>query len=210
MLSTQSLQSLPDVASIKRICKAVSVLDALLCPEWEYRYYSYNSKWAEAEEFCEIRNGQGDHSLILFRNNSCVINGFMHEFRQPDKAELTKGLPNEFREFIYGEPVHSIGSTFCIWNTGNSVWQSGKVLPNDGSGKVLHIFDNNPQTYINWASGYFGDNLRPEGISLQAVNDIYQGKALNKEMVLNLVPEIEDWEQLEQDLQEIDYPFIDK
>jgi len=36
-----------------RCYKAISVLDAILSPEWEYHFYAYNSQWSENEEFCK-------------------------------------------------------------------------------------------------------------------------------------------------------------
>lgn len=56
MISTKEL-NLPDRQKLQTICKVISVLDAILSQEWEYRYYSYNNKWSENEEFFEIRDG---------------------------------------------------------------------------------------------------------------------------------------------------------
>ncbi len=92
MISTKDYSLLPDRKTLQTICKAISVLDAIISQEWEYRYYSYNNKWAENEEFCEMRNGSGNQMLILFREDGCVINGFAHEFDQQDKKNLTKKI----------------------------------------------------------------------------------------------------------------------
>ena len=43
-----------------------------------------------------MRDGEGDHILILFRQDGCVINGFAHEFEQQDKQKLTQNLPSIF------------------------------------------------------------------------------------------------------------------
>jgi hypothetical protein len=83
MISTTNLALLPNKLHLRQICKAISVLDAILSPEWVDRYYSYQSKWSENEEFCEMRNGQGDDMMILFREEGCVINGMTHEYYPP-------------------------------------------------------------------------------------------------------------------------------
>ncbi len=44
-------------------------------------------------------------------------------------------------------------------------------------------------------------------IPLDTVTKIYSGQTLTKEMVLTIVEELEDWEQLEADLNEIGYPY---
>lgn len=208
MVSTASLNALPDKYRLQQICKAASVLDAILSPEWQYRYYSYNSKWSDNEEFCEIRDGQGDHVLILFNAVGCVINGMTHEYHPKDKNKLTKGLPKTYGEFIFGEPVHSIGTTFCLWTAVDGKWQIGEVEDyDDGSEESLRIFDGNPQTYINWAKDYYEDDFIINNNTTRVVSDIYNGQKLTREMILSISDKVDDWGQLKNDLIEIDYPF---
>jgi hypothetical protein len=207
MISTKEIK-LPDRQKLQTICKAISVLDAILSQEWEYHYYSYNNKWADDQEFCEMRNDSGDQMLILFRQGGCVINGFAHEYQQQEKHKLTKDLPPIFDEFIFGEPVKTVGTTFCIWTTENKNWQTGQIENDeDNSKEMLNIFDGNPQTYVDWATEYFDESFIETGIPLQTVTEVYNGKTLTKEMVLTIVEELEDWEQLEDDLNEISYPY---
>lgn len=213
MISTKHINSLPAPKKLQTICKAISVLDAILSQEWEYRYYSYNNKWSVNEEFFEIRNGEGDHMLILFKQEDCIINGFAHELydfeeKLPTKEKLTHEMPEIFNEFIFGEPVQSIGTTFCIWTTEQNKWKTGKLEHfEDGSDEFLEIFDGNPQTYIDWATEYFEECYIETGIPLETVTEIYNGKTLTKEMVLKIVEELEDWEQLEDDLKKIGYAY---
>lgn len=208
MIATKDFKLLPSKNSLQNICKAISVLDAIICQEWEYRYYSYNSKWGEGEEFFEMRDGSGDLMNILFLEKNCVINGFAHEFQKNQKSDLTTNLPEMYNDFIFGEPVASLGTTFCLWTNETGNWEVGLIKDyNDNSEELLAIFDGNPQTYIDWASDYFEDSYKETGIPLNTVTEIYQGKILTKEMVLSLVEEIEDWKLLEEDLKEINYPF---
>ena len=208
MIATKDFKLLPSKNSLQNICKAISVLDAIICQEWEYRYYSYNSKWGEGEEFFEMRDGSGDLMNILFLEKNCVINGFAHEFQKNQKSDLTTNLPEMYNDFIFGEPVASLGTTFCLWTNETENWEVGLIKDyNDNSEELLAIFDGNPQTYIDWASDYFEDSYKEIGIPLNTVTEIYQGKILTKEMVLSLVEEIEDWKLLEEDLKEINYPF---
>jgi len=207
-ISTEDYRQLPDRNTLQTICKAISVLDAIICQEWEDRYYSYNNKWAENEEFFEMRNGSGEQMLVLFRQDGCVINGFAHEFEQQDKEKLTKNLPAIFDSFIFGEPVKTIGTTFCLWTTEQKKWLVGQTdNEEDNSEQMLYIFDGNPQTYIDWATEYFEESYVESGIPLDTVTKIYSGQTLTKKMVLTIVEELEDWEQLEADLNEIGYPY---
>ncbi|MDB5233013.1 MAG: hypothetical protein JWR44_6 [Hymenobacter sp.] len=208
MISTQDYSALPDVATLKRLSKALAVLDAINSPEWEYRYYSYSADWAEGEEVLTMRDGEGDEMLILFRAEGCVINGFLHEYDQPDKAQITRGLPAYFDDFIFGEPVASLGTTFCLWYDQEHGWQTGVVgNEDDGSEELLYIFDGNAETYAEWADEYYGEETDRSPITVEAVAQIYRGGTLTKATVLAIVDELEDWQQLEEDLQAIGYPY---
>lgn len=207
MISTKTLQ-LPNSKQLQTTCKAIAVLDAILSQEWMYRYYSYNSKWGNNEECFEMRDGEGDQMLIWFQNDACIINGYANEFEQQDLDKLTKQMPALFNEFIFGEPVKTIGTTFCIWTTDGNNWKVGQLEnKEDNSAEMLQIFDGKPQTYIDLASEYFEESYKESGIPLATVSKIYDGQTLTKEMVLSIVDELEDWEQLENDLLEINYPF---
>jgi len=208
MISTQNHSLLPDRKSLETICKAIAVLDAIISQEWQFRYYSYNSKWDTNERCLQMRNGSGDEMHILFREDGCAINGFAHEYNQEDKRKLTSNLPAIFNDFIFGEPVKSIGTTFCLWTTELKNWQVGQLENfEDNSEEMLNIFDGKPQTYIDWATEYFEESYKESGISFDTVSKIYNGQILTKEMVLSIVDELEDWKQLENDLIEINYPY---
>ena len=208
MISTENYTLLPDRKSLESICKAISVLDAIISQEWQFRYYSFNSKWYTGERCLQMRNGEGEEMHILFREDGCVISGFAHEFDQQDKLKLTDNLPTIFKEFIFGEPLNSIGTTFCLWTTELKNWQIGQLENfDDNSEYFLNIFDGQPQTYIDWATEYFEESYKESGIPLNTVSKIYSGQTLTKKMVLSIVDELEDWDQLRADLDEIDYPY---
>ena len=208
MISTKNYGELPNREVLERICKAISVLDAIICQEWEFRYYSFNSNWSETERVMRMRNGEGDEMHILFRADGCAINGFADEYKQQDIGKLTRGLPEMFHEFAFGEPIKSIGTTFCLWTAESSNWQVGSVENcEDNSERMLGILDGNPQTYIDWAEEYFQEFYKESGIPIDTVAKIYDGETLTKEMVLSIVDELDDWGKLEEDLKGIDYPY---
>lgn len=43
MISSRDLSGLPDVPALRRLMQSLAMLDAILSPEWEYRYFSFNS-----------------------------------------------------------------------------------------------------------------------------------------------------------------------
>lgn len=207
MISTANYAALPPAADLQRLCKALAVLDAINSPDWEYRYYSYNPAWSNDEQLLEMRDGEGDQMLVLFRPEGCVINGFLHEYDQPDKAQVTRGLPDVFAGFMFEEPVNSIGTTFCLWYTPAHGWQRGLVEEDDGSEELLYVFDNQPATYAEWATEYYTDESDKKPVTAAAVAPIYRQEPVTKAKALALVDEVADWTLLATDLQEIGYPY---
>lgn len=208
MISTQDLTALPDMATLQRLCQSLAVLDAINSQDPEFRYYTYNPNWDLGEALFEMSDGEGDQMLVLFRPEGCCISGYLSEYEQPDKAQVTRGLPEAFDEFMFGEPVSSIGTTFCLWYTLAHGWQTGVVeSEDDGSEELLYIFDNNPETYADWANEYFIDETDRDPIDTEAVARVYRHEPLTKALVQDLIDPLEDWPQLEADLQEIGYPY---
>ncbi|UOQ55202.1 hypothetical protein [Hymenobacter cellulosivorans] len=209
MISTQNLTALPAEIELQRICKALAVLDAIISPEEEYRYHTYDAKWGEGEEVFEMNDGEGDQMLILFSPDGAVISGYADGLEEVDKTVLREALPPEFHEFIFGEPVNSIGTTFCLWTLDNSPWQLAPGTPaEDGSEDLLPILDGHPRTYIDWAQEYFEEERFPkDGLLLGTVTQLYYGETLTKPMVQALVTHVADWEALRRDLDEINYPY---
>ncbi|MBT9393925.1 hypothetical protein KLP40_12195 [Hymenobacter sp. NST-14] len=207
MLSSLDYTNLPAPADLQRLCQALTALDAINSPDPEFRYYTYNPAWDEGEALFEMSDGEGDQMLVLFRPEGCCINGFLHEYEQPDKSQVTRGLPAAFDEFIFGEPVSSIGTTFCLWYTPAHGWQTGVVeLEDDGSEELLYIFDQNPDSYADWANEYYLDETEREPLEAADVARLYRHEPLTRATAETLNPELTDWPQLAADLDAIGYP----
>ena len=133
------------------------------------------------------------------------------ELTQIIPTGVLDNLPKVFNDFIFGEPVKSIGTTFCIWQTeSDNNWKTGTVdLPKDeykdGSNDLLQLLDGKPLTYKNWAEEYYEENFEENKLKLELVEKIYKGALITKELVLELNPGLEDFEQLKSDLNEIGY-----
>jgi hypothetical protein len=244
-ISTKNLSKLPDIESLKRLCKSLATLDAIICREWESRYYSYNKNWdiAKGEEYFEMRDGSGDEFQILFCKDGCVINGQAHESEMcnwteievkpsSSKAKISnlfgktetkivqtiwKGildnLPPEFHEFIFGEPIKSKGTTFCIWRlNADTKWNIGNIeFPKDeygdGSEDLIYILDNAPQTYREWALEYYEETFGDRILNLEIVRQVYDYQPITKEIIEQLNPDLDDIDNLKNDLDEIGYEY---
>ena len=209
MLTSQNLSSLPDIQKLKQICKSISALELIMEQEWEIRYYSYNPSWDVDEEVFEMKNGCGEEMLILFNKHGAVISGINNEYfdweaDSPKIENLAKGLPKQFDDFIYNEPIKSIKSTFCIWRTVvDSEWQTGETIDPDGSEDILYLLDCDPKKYVEFCEDYY-----EKKIPLDIVERIYQGEPISLEMIHELNDELddEDIKIIKNELEEIKYP----
>jgi hypothetical protein len=68
---------LPDIPVVRDRSRSLAMLDAILSPEWEYRYYSFNAAWGPAQELASMRNGSGDDygscSRRLAPGSGCLL-----------------------------------------------------------------------------------------------------------------------------------------
>lgn len=199
--STRSREDLPSIDGLIRLSKALAMLDAILSPDWEYRYYSFNAKWAPGEMMASMRNGSGDEYFILFDAHGAAMKGFDHEAVlspwSSDPPVIWPGmyddLPSEFAAFR-GEPAFAMDDvTFCIWRRhGDAAWQCGvRDLPEgddpDGSEWMLQILDGDPATYQEFARDYYDVELPIEAIAhVYALNPLTNAivRSLNEKLAL--------------------------
>ena len=202
--------------------RALAVLDAILEPEWEYRYYSFNAKWDESlgQRLATMRNGSGDEWLIAFTPDGAFLKGFAHESpmagalqRAGGAAQFLVGLPEALGAFAT-EPSFALEeTTFAAWWTGEGPWrEAGVPFPadlsdgadGDGAESMLAIVDGDPKTYVAYAREYFEEELE-----LAAVREIYAGRPLTPALVRRIGGEDRAIDDLAEDLAEIGWPRAD-
>jgi len=66
-VNPRSLGERPDIPTFRRLTRSLAVLDAILSPAWEDRYYSFNAHWGPGELMASMRNGQGDQWFALMQ-----------------------------------------------------------------------------------------------------------------------------------------------
>ena len=211
MISTRDLRNLPDIPSFRRLVRALAMLDAILSPEWEYRYYSFDSHWATGEMMASMRNGSGDHWFALLCPAGIALHGLAHEapvYRMGDPwPGLFDALPGEFRVNFLEEPAFdTANSTFCIWRRPrDTAWSRGPVqLPDgedpDGSADLLANLDGDPERYRAFAAGHFERSLARDDVAA-----IYAHAPLTELLVRRLNPDV-TLASLAEDIDEIGYP----
>lgn len=216
MISTRDLSLLPDVDGLRRTLQAMAMLDAILCPEWQFRYYSFNAIWSAGEQMGSMRNGSGDDFFAHFSRAGCWLKGFAHEYlmspyRDDGSKRVWSGIldevPAEFAACLR-EPAFRVEDvTFCIWRRyADRAWRLGPVefpaghTNPDGSGFLLAPLDGQPETYQAWAAGYYDC-----AVSLAPVQHVYRHLPLTADIVARLNPAL-SLTDLRADLQGIGYP----
>jgi hypothetical protein len=214
MISRRNLAKLPDIDALRKLCQSLAMLDAILSPQWEFRYYSFNTHWSPGQEMASMRNGEGDDYFAVFNKHGAIIKGFAHESPISPYNRLRPGIqpgvldsvPAIFASFL-SEPAFSMeDTTFCIWRLySDTSWQHGNLSyppgPDpDGLEDLLSILDGKPATYKAWAEDYFEIE-----VSLSAVKHIYAHQPLAARLI-HLLNEDITLEDLQEDIQEIGYP----
>ena len=208
---------LPDIPNLVRVSKAIAMLDAILCEEWEDRYYSFDSHWNKddpSEMMASMRDGSGDHYYIWFTRQGAAIKGVAQDsLLNPDNndgspyPEVFANFPSELSYFLKEAAFLISDTTFCFWRLQtDSVWHSGNISfpPNAGADPtgartMLRILDGRPATYVEYAKSYFQLEIAEED-----VNHVYQLKPLNPELLIRLHC-ARKLDQLTDDIKEIGY-----
>lgn len=187
MPSSALLRSLPDPASMQRTLRSLTMLDAIVAPD--FRAFEWHPKWGKGQQMGAFKDGEGNFFFAWFSVKGTVIRGFDHEskmspFQHDPPREwpgLTKGLPSSL-SYAKKEPAFALDElTFCTWNTDSGGWKCGPVKmakSGDGSEELLACFRSD---FSRFAAKYFGEKF--DRSALEALRDF---RPLNKRS-LNLL-----------------------
>lgn len=214
-ISTKNLENLSGINDLKRLLQSLAVLDLIMSPEWEDRYYSFDSHWGESEMMGSMRNGSGDSFNALFDSNGCFFKGFAHEsplssWREGNLEkwkEILEKVPNIFSSAV-SEPAFDMDSiSFCFWRANDDVsWhcdspETDEAEDPDGSAFVLECVNGNPSIYQDFVGEYY-----EEDIPLSPIRHIYSHAVITQDIIDLLNPEVK-LEFIQDGLLEIGYPL---
>lgn len=205
-------KSLPDITTLRRRSQALAMLDAIVCPEWEGRYYSFNVSWSGAEAMGSMRNGSGDDWFILFGVFGAAIKGLAHETTiAGDKVfanEVQRRVPQAFASFL-AEPAFGMDwLSYCYWRAPEDLsWQKvvhpepALSLSDDGSAEYLALLFEPATSYEEFAKWYYELD-----VPMDAIESIYRHTPLTESLVRSLNPQA-SLPQAQEAAAEIGYPF---
>ncbi|MET8431037.1 hypothetical protein [Nocardia sp. NPDC004860] len=196
------LRRLPHIPILRNRCRAMAMLDAVLSPEWEARYYSFNSCWGDTEEMASMRTGSGDDWFIVFSTVGVYGRGFDHE--TPNAPQVLDAAPAVFGPYVtepaFADHDGSPLATVCFWREPHDTGWAVSAADRGGHGLFELLVDGTPEAYREWAQDYYEAE-----VSLAAVQHVYALLPLTPTVVTGLNPEA-DLIDLEPDMIEIGYP----
>ncbi|POX63538.1 hypothetical protein C3492_10270 [Streptomyces sp. Ru62] len=217
----QVVRQLPDISIVRDRSRAMAVLDAIMSPDWESRFYSFDARWSPTEEMASMRDGCGNDYSIVFSQAGAYARGFDHEspmspYRVTPPVPwpgLFDGVPEVFAHNIV-EPAFSGHDgiprvTVCFWRQqADSEWRAGAIEPlpagveDDGSPEWLFdvLVDGRPEAYQQ-----FAEECYEVTTDIEAIRHVYALRPLTQRVVSALNPEVE-LVDLAEDLAQIGYP----
>jgi len=198
---------LPDIDTLRRRTQALAMIDAIVSPEWDQRYYSYNAAWGPGEQMASMRNGSGDEWFILFDAAGAAIKGLAHETaaaRDPDLVARTRAvLPVTLGAFRDEPAFDWRAMSFCYWReAGEAGWHRVAADEDDGSVAFLALLVAPARAWLDYGRDYY-----ERAFPLASVEAIYAHRTLTPALVHSLNPEC-DLDALEADRAEIGYPPV--
>ena len=188
------------IEAIREKMKILALSDAILSPDWEYRYFSYNSNWSNAEEMASLRDGCGGEWFLWLTDNlagyKCLSpeDGLMQNL-----DEIKNKIPNNYNSFIT-EPAFSMDTATCLWLLQDSEWQKHGL-------QVKHLI--NLDDIISWsAEDYhtFAVEYYEMEIDIKNIENLFSN-LFTEELALELNPEI-DILELRKEISEIGYKIL--
>ncbi len=170
------------------------MLDAIVCRDWDNRYYSFNARWGEGEAMGSMRNGSGDDWFIFFGPFGAAIKGLEHETAiasdKPFLREVQAGVPRSFSAFLDETAFGWHWLSYCYWRgTQDAQWRKvihpdpALAATDDGSVERLMMLCEPSTAYASFAAWYYKLEL-----PLAAIDAIYAHTPLSEELVRALAP----------------------
>jgi hypothetical protein len=212
---------LPAIADLRNLCRSLAMLEAILSPEWEARYHSFDARRADDEEMASMRNGSGDEYAIVFSAAGAYVRGFDHE--SPMSPFVNDGepwpgvvdeVPERFRPFVEepaftdheGVPVVTAclwrGPTDERWHHGAIDFPEGSADPDGATGLFGLLTDGSAEAIQRFAENYY-----EVPVALEGVRHVRALRPLDQHVVSLLNPAA-DLAALSQDIAEIGYPHL--
>lgn len=181
---------------LERICRGLAALEAILCAEWQDRYYSFDPRWGDGrneERMASMRNGCGDEWFIVFAPGGAFVKAFWHEYPHEDPDVIYAGLPKALATHRT-EPAFSM--QYVTWG---GWYANGWTLRGNAEpiADELAMLRGNAETYRAFVADYY-----ERDVPLDPIREVLTGAEPHAEIVARIAPE-RDFADVRDELAEI-------
>ncbi len=193
----RKISDLPSIADVTKGSQGLALLDAIIMPIWEYRYFSFNCKWDENknEMMASMRDGSGREYFLQF-SESGAVGKVLCEESAKNTSQLLERVPNCFLSFK-NEPAFKLNeATFYFWRTReDKEWSA--TPDNLDSYSLLGFLAGGSTYYHKWAESYY-----EKSIDFEVLDDVFNSLSINSQQLEILNPDL-TLRDLDEDLAEI-------
>ncbi|MEU1197274.1 hypothetical protein ABZ446_13725 [Streptomyces sp. NPDC005813] len=203
MTAHDVVRALPDIESLRNLCRSIAMAEAILNPDGE-RDHIFAPAWSPTESLASMRNGSGDEYDIVFSPAGAYIRGFDHESPMSPYAHddvptpwpgVLDSVPGAFRRYV-DEPAFTVEDgtpavTVCVWReTGAPSWSTGRITypeshPDpDGSEWLFDLLIHpTPEAFKEYAEDYY-----EMPVDIEALRHLYALRPLEGAQITALNP----------------------
>jgi hypothetical protein len=191
-----SLDLLPTIEEVAETSQSLALLDAILMPEWEHRYFSFSAHWntAARETMASMRDGSGSEYFLLFSEIGAAGKVLDVTISIPS-ADSLSAMPDVFSTFK-AEPAFSLHDcSFFLWRRADDAsWQHSPSQLSSFSYLVFLV--HGASYYHQWAQEYY-----EREIPFETLSEVFATRTCSKEQAVTLNEEV-DFDALQSDMSE--------
>ena len=192
-----NINELPSIDEVKKILQGLALIDAILMPEWEYRFFSYNCNWDGKgnEAMASMRDGEGNEYFLYFSDLGVVGKVLFKNKIQNPLSTLEK-IPDIFESFKNEVAFNLEDTSFFFWRS----YEDKKWITSPNNLKLyplLGFIKNSYKGYQQWAESYYEID-----INSRILKEVFTSLSVNSKQlsILNYELTLED---LKEDIQDI-------
>ncbi|WPN64336.1 hypothetical protein QMK47_04885 [Pseudomonas sp. P9_35] len=195
--SIRNIDELPSIERVKYVAQGLALLDAIIMPEWEYRYFSFNCNWdgAGKEMMGSMRDGSGGEYFLHF-TSAGVAGKVIFGSPLSDVPGCLNTMPEAFQQFKVEPAFSADNASLFFWR---GVKQPSWCASPDGLKEypLLNFLVEGIEAYKALAKDYYEKN-----IDAVVLEEVFASLNVTADQLMILNPNIELGD-LADDFQEI-------
>lgn len=183
--SISSIEQLPSIGRVQRAAQGLALWDAIMAPDWEYRYFSFNANWNghHDEMMASMRDGEGAEYFLHFTRDG-VAGKVLSGTGSRDAAKLLDAVPDRFRSFKDEPAFSNEEATLFFWRQVEAEsWHASSDALTEFP--LLGYLSCSVDTYVR-----FGESYYERKIDRCLVARVFETLRLTPEQLASLNPEI--------------------